>query len=613
MQTIVEYLQELENQLKYLPKKEIRSVVKSYQTKINNALDYGEKEEKILRDLPTPEEVAKNIYDAQGINYKDQRSKQLKQKAFIDAISSLILATATLLIFVGIFAYIGYMIYSLAITIPTFFSYKALEAIIMVFFLVAYILVTIVSSLYIIDLMLLLVDFLLERFFRIMPKAYEKFLKFKEFSFNGLCDKLTKKSKSLSKIFGITFIIFIALGIMSVVTKTYLYRALMDIPGTNHIEEVLLNDDVSEIKIENYEMKVRVLAGEELKIKYQSEFNRAFTCEIINGVAVVTTNNSRSIDFFNLLKEPVHLLTITVPNDTIDKLTIDIAKGTLAMEDVEVEKMDLEINSGKVALQDLNTEDFTLVTNKADVYLSNSVIEKATFSFEEGLFTTTNDKINDLTINNRRSNIGIKELNTNNFTFNNDLGTVVVEKMNSDNFNYLTNSSINNINNFTYKTAKIETRLASEITLNKLEGEELTGIIPNGFIKIANSLTDADIDALGGNVYLTNVTGDIDILSTGTKMEVYDCITSSMIIDITNCQAHFENLKIDDFTLKTNDVIAIMIDIVGDNFTFDLNRGSVELYNNENVGKITRLEIKRERVTPAIDDGVIVDELVWVE
>ena len=50
MKTTIEYLQALEDELKYLPKKEVRRVVQIYQDKINNAIDCGEKIDKVLID-----------------------------------------------------------------------------------------------------------------------------------------------------------------------------------------------------------------------------------------------------------------------------------------------------------------------------------------------------------------------------------------------------------------------------------------------------------------------------------------------------------------------------------------------------------------------------------
>ena len=45
--TVTEYLIELEEQLKFLPKKKRASIMLVYREKINNMIDYGEDEEKI--------------------------------------------------------------------------------------------------------------------------------------------------------------------------------------------------------------------------------------------------------------------------------------------------------------------------------------------------------------------------------------------------------------------------------------------------------------------------------------------------------------------------------------------------------------------------------------
>ena len=72
-----EFLSQLIEELKYLKPKDANEVVKFYQQKIAVALDYGEKEEKIIASFPTPKKIAEDIYKTKGIAYIDLRKKEM--------------------------------------------------------------------------------------------------------------------------------------------------------------------------------------------------------------------------------------------------------------------------------------------------------------------------------------------------------------------------------------------------------------------------------------------------------------------------------------------------------------------------------------------------------
>ena len=106
--TVTEYLIELEEQLKFLPKKQRASIMLVYREKINNMIDYGEDEEKITASLPSPNEIAANLYESEGINYLDKRKKKAKQtdiiKAIISGILIVLLVSATIVLTVVTFS-----------------------------------------------------------------------------------------------------------------------------------------------------------------------------------------------------------------------------------------------------------------------------------------------------------------------------------------------------------------------------------------------------------------------------------------------------------------------------------------------------------------------------
>jgi uncharacterized membrane protein len=58
-----EYLLALAEAIKYLNPKDATKVLQYYQTRITNAIEYGEKEEDVIRRLPDIDTVAKETYE----------------------------------------------------------------------------------------------------------------------------------------------------------------------------------------------------------------------------------------------------------------------------------------------------------------------------------------------------------------------------------------------------------------------------------------------------------------------------------------------------------------------------------------------------------------------
>ena len=153
MKTTIEYLQALEEELKYLPKKDIRRVVQIYQDKINNSLDSGEKIEKVLKDLPSPSDVAKGIYEGKKVNYLDKKKKEYHRKEVLQSLSCLFVGLLVVLIFVGLIGYLSIMTFRMFEIIPKFSSK---DKIIMTGFVVMYFISMLIILIYLLDVGLLI-------------------------------------------------------------------------------------------------------------------------------------------------------------------------------------------------------------------------------------------------------------------------------------------------------------------------------------------------------------------------------------------------------------------------------------------------------------------------
>ena len=72
-----EYLLALAEAIKYLNPKDATKVLQYYQTRITTSIEYGEKEEDVIKNLPDIETVAKETYESHGVNYLENVAEGL--------------------------------------------------------------------------------------------------------------------------------------------------------------------------------------------------------------------------------------------------------------------------------------------------------------------------------------------------------------------------------------------------------------------------------------------------------------------------------------------------------------------------------------------------------
>ena len=154
-----EFLEELAEELRYLPAKEVNEVLKHYKDKINVEIDYGTPLDRIFASLKSPQEIAKGIYEMHGVNYLQKRKRRTKIKDGIVAFLCSLLILACLAIFVVGAIFIGnVLVNQVSLIIYSFGFNDILDTIITSLFVLAYFLVMVVACIYIIDLFIILIN-----------------------------------------------------------------------------------------------------------------------------------------------------------------------------------------------------------------------------------------------------------------------------------------------------------------------------------------------------------------------------------------------------------------------------------------------------------------------
>lgn len=582
MKTQNEYLIALEEELKYLKIKETKKVIKFYRDKINVSLDYGEEEAKVIAKLPHPKIVAQGVYDQKGIDFIKYQTKKIKRKKLIDAITSIGALLIVTLGFLVALLYMSIIFINKFLMVIHFLNGNMLEVFLNEGFILTYLLISIIIIIFIFDLYIIIFNFL---FIKINENI------FLNFSFRKLSDKLTKNTNFLGKFLGLASLIFLVFGFLSFINKTYFYRVLIDYPKNEQIYEV--TKPIDEISFSNYEAKIYIVEGttDTIKIKHQFEFDRSFKIIQEEQKLEIQTNNSKTYDLLNLIKEPIQIITIYLPKSIcLKQMNFDLTKGLIAFQKIELENLTLNMAFGDIAIQDTKINKIQAIFNQVEFGLNNNDLDEVNLEQKRGLFKVKNDSIKYLIVNSNSADIGIEGLTSNTFKINSKASTVVLVDLNCQNFE----SSLD-VGNFYLKRFNIDI-LKMSGSNNKINFTE--GIFNSLTMKLSGGTVWGDdlqgvlilLEDSSSNITLLNVSGSIDFDNEG------DISIEKSILTNLNLKILFKTLFLKDINFEQGEItitqgIGNLEEVYGITLTLHLDNTTF-IYTNQDESKFYEELIK---------------------
>lgn len=606
MKTTIEYLQALEDELKYLPKKEVRRVVQIYQDKINNAIDGGEKIEKVLKDLPHPSDVAKGIYDSKKVNYLDKKKREFRQKELLEGLSSLVLSILVILIFVGIIGYIGIMTFRMFEIIPKFSSQ---DKIIMSGFVIMYFMAMIIILIYLVDLALLITNFLLGKFFYLFPKLKEKFEKVEEFTISGTLEKVTKKKYFLGKILLVFGILALLFGVTSLVGKGYLYRSFMDIPNEKNEVVLDISNEIEEITLETTKAQVLLKKGENFQIIKTSEFDRNFQLNQNGNKLEIDFDEKTNYDFLGILSEPTILITIIIPEEKVLDINLKINNGKIGLTEVNLKKSDIYLTSGELVIKDVDFTDFTFYTDSGTLNSNSSKYEKANIEIVRGKYASSEDYFKDIYLQNGSGEVAIKQNKYEKFELKNISGTSIIQESTINQFDYHSVASILNMTEIISKTFNLTSTNASQFTMIDMKADLFTFDLNTGYITMSKVIGDINIIQSLSNITLSELVGDVKGKIANSKLAVYNSIFDNLDIELSKCNLDLDNVVIKEIDVSAENTQLLLIDVYGNNMRYEITNSNMQYYNNDSKKLINKLVLKSINSQYDIDETVNCGEL----
>ena len=587
-----EFLEDLVDELRYLPPKQVNEVLKHYRDKIDVEIDYGVPEEKVIDGMASPKEIAENIYKMHGINYLDRRKKSVKFKNICFSIISGILMLACLMLFIVgsifVFRIIGNMVF---LIIHSFSFDSVLDIILTSVAIAGYMIVMVIAYIYVLDLFMILMSELLSKILNAFDKTRGKVYPFMEFTFTNYFNKITKKPKFLLRVLGGCAVVFIIFGISSYATKGYFYRSINDVTIKKEIVEI--DKPFNKININANELNVVVKENaslDKVNLTYDYEFDKMIY-DVKDGVLSITNNNKKMFDLLNVIKTPSPKVTIEIPTgyDT-NNLDIKLDYGKVVIEESVIQNVKVYILSGDMAVikNKINNLDVEIYSGKFVSSLNNITSMKLTQ--KAGECSSTEDDINKLNHNNASSKVHFVNTSINDYQFVNSSGTIYFEKVTGTKINFLSKTSVNELYDLMFDEAQLKIQSTGNLKVIRSYFKTLEVISTNNsyqtleHIKAENIKVDGTSGLIVCEKINENYTND-EIEKLGDYAEYgrnYNAISTPetvMMVKSLKADFTFNNSNVKEFELNMDSASTSITDVITTTSNLILNDIGAEFTN----------------------------------
>ncbi|MBQ4571122.1 MAG: DUF1700 domain-containing protein [Bacilli bacterium] len=519
-----EYLLALAEAIKYLNPKDATKVLRYYETRITNAIEYGEKEEDVIRNLPDVETVAKETYESHGVNYLAMRKKIMKRKETINNIFGVIVS---FFIIVGFFVIMYFLSQSIinmfSLLINVVKSSNGLDKFITPFAILLYILCIILLSIYVIDLFLILIANFLGPVIKL--KDQDKHRKIFTFTITGFIEDKCKHQKVQPKLLVSFIVLLIICMCVSYSTGGYFKKSLNDTPS--HLNTLTFEDNFTDIVIKGYNGNINFKSTDSntLILEHQYEFEHNLNLTIENNTLNINLEMTKSYDVFNLLNEPTQNLIIYIPNSFINKnILIEMDKSIIDISDINnVSNVDLTVDTkGTISLVNSKVSNLNVKGYEINLAIAKSSINDNTYieTSKGQTLVQQESNLNNVELINNSSYIKFENSTIQNLKIENASGTIEIIKMTGTTLDVKSRQSVNTYEDSEYDNIKLNVSNSSKLTLTRILSNNIDIVLDNSQLLLNYVKGNTKVNATSGTVYLSGVGENHDLASQNYNSEI---------------------------------------------------------------------------------------------
>lgn len=591
--TIREYLIELEEELNFLPKNKRESTLIVYREKINNLIDLGESEEKIIAELPSPREIAESQYSSEGIDYLNKRKKLTKQKATTKAIVS---AFVLLMLVSAVVVLSWFTFGSIIKIVGLIFKVKGiLEIVINTCLVISYIAVLLLAYIYLLDLLHMIFNMLLENILIV----FDKNPKFLENSLMDYIDKLTKKPKLFGKILAVAAGCLLMFLIIGYFTKTYFYRSFGEIKTEEYVETLTYNNSTFDKFVIDIDTANIVLStGEEFKMIVSSEFERNNLLTLTNSTLTFTTDTLQEFDMFGLFTEPIPYIEITVPQNL--NIICKTHSGFIQMEKFNLNDLTIQTNSSGVYISESSMNKVNISQNKGGLQISNSNFNIGSINTMGGSVLLEKNTCVELNYINDTAKVNINDTALDKLTLSSNTGNVFINKMNNNETYIETqNCTLDLKQVHSSSNINIKSFYETKVTLYESDTTNLN-VIMNGGTFTGYYLNMNGVIQTTGSLMLSYITGNFDVEAYGRYCDIHEYIGDTLKLRTESSETTLKYIKANLVDYQSNKSKSLLYFVFGKDMIVQDTKGDILLDNRiaicDNLELYSKYEQKVERL-----------------
>lgn len=580
-----EYLLALAEALKYMNPKDATKVLQYYQTRITNAIEYGEKEADVIRNLPDIETVAKETYESHGVNYLEMRKKLLKRRQIFNNIIGIILS---FFILIGFFVIMYFLVQSIAnmfgLMFNAFKTGSGVDKYITPVAVLLYILCIVLLVVYVVDLFIILLSNFLGPIIKLKDET--KHRKIFTFTITGFIEEKCKHQKVQIKLL-VSFIVLLLICVgVSYSTNGYFKNSLNDTPSKSTTYTV--GEDITTINVNGYNGNIYFKKAEDDKfiVEHQYEFVHNLDLTISNNKLNINLEMTKAYDVLNLLTEPTQNLIFYIPETysnldvfiDMDESIVDISDtSSIASANIKIESKGTcsVVNSYLSLLQVYGYEMNFAAANSIILNLELESSKGQTLIQQESLVRAS-------TITNGSGYVKLENSNIVVLILNNKSGTIECSEIKGNYINLTSKMSVNTFKDIYYSNVIMDISSSCQLTISNSITSALKVKSNSSHVLLDYVQGEINLDSTSGHLYLSGVGSKIEsasdnynnyegtttltINNTGSscKTEIADCTFNKLSITQDGGFIDFKNSTLSDGMINAANCETIdLVDLSG--------------------------------------------------
>lgn len=574
--TVREFLVTLEEELKYLPKNKRQTILNIYLNKINNEMDCGTAEEKIIQALDDPKIIAKEIYENEGIDYLERRKRKLKS----DDLFRMIISSITCIFTLSAAIFLTYVLGNSCvkyISLLTLIDKK--EVIWMSLLVIGLIGTEIILYFYILDIFILIFNFLLDR----ILKPFNKKNKLKDFSIVDFVEEKVHITKVFKKVL-ITFVVILVLGIIcNIVMKTYLYRTYTQQDPNRLEERIEVNDfyNYSNLKIDIDEAKVYLKKGDAFSINLKSEFDKNLNVEKENNNITIKIDDVKKYDIFNFLKEPLPILEVSIPVNY--NLSLVLNNGSVDVQNLTIEELYMNVYQGNIYLINNQITSSIIKTSNCGLGIKDSSMDELKLESINGQIVFESTNVDSLDINNFNADIVATKINSSMINLVSSQGNITFKEIECNNIDFNTTRGqieVNTIN--CLNKIRLVSSSSADITLANASAKNSEVISISGDVIYHNVKADSNVES-AATILLNKIKGAFTINCLGNFLTIQEAEFTTANIQTKQTETSIKFVKADRFEYVGMKSKSTLYFIFAKNLIADDPAGNILIDNYKNI------------------------------